>query len=71
MAQEVRSLSILFSWRFMNGNIHAGTYHVFAGKDASKALGLSSTKAEDAVPDYSGLSAEALTTLDGWYTYFQ
>ena len=55
----------------MDSNIHAGSYHVFAGKDASKALGLSSMKSEDAVPDWSGLNAEALTTLDGWYAYFQ
>jgi membrane-associated progesterone receptor component len=55
----------------MDGNIHAGSYHIFAGKDASKGLGLSSTRAEDAVPDWSTLSAEALTTLDGWYAFFQ
>jgi len=71
MALEVRSSSIRFCWWNMNGNIHTGSYHIFAGKDASKALGLSSTKAEDAVPDYSNLNAEALKTLDGWYAYFQ
>lgn len=49
----------------------AGSYHVFAGKDASKALGLSSMRPEDAVPDWSGLSTEALSTLDGWYAFFQ
>jgi membrane-associated progesterone receptor component len=47
-----------------------GAYAVFAGKDASRALGLSSTKHEDAVPDWSTLDAEALKTLDGWYDFF-
>ncbi|KAG8755234.1 hypothetical protein FRC14_004235 [Serendipita sp. 396] len=46
-------------------------YNVFAGKDASKGLGLSSVKPEDAVPDYSGLNADAMKTLDGWYEFFQ
>lgn len=48
-----------------------GSYHVFAGKDASKGLGLSSVKAEDAVPDYSTLDETAMKTLDGWYEFFQ
>jgi membrane-associated progesterone receptor component len=70
-AQEVRSSSPQFSRWSIECNIHAGSYHVFAGKDASKALGLSSTKAEDAVPDWSGLNEEAVKTLDGWFAYFQ
>jgi membrane-associated progesterone receptor component len=48
-----------------------GSYNVFAGKDASKGLGMSSVKAEDAVPDYSGLDETAMKTLDGWYDFFQ
>ncbi|KAG8800802.1 hypothetical protein FRC17_006804 [Serendipita sp. 399] len=48
-----------------------GAYHVFAGKDASKGLALSSVKPEDAVPDYSELNEEAKKTLDGWYEFFQ
>ncbi|KIM31395.1 hypothetical protein M408DRAFT_327619 [Serendipita vermifera MAFF 305830] len=47
------------------------SYHVFAGKDASKGLGMSSTKPEDAVPDYSTLDAASMKTLDGWYEFFQ
>ncbi|CCA72162.1 related to cytochrome b5-Laccaria bicolor [Serendipita indica DSM 11827] len=46
-------------------------YNVFAGKDASKGLGLSSVKPEDAVPDYSGLDEQGMTTLNGWYDFFQ
>ncbi|KAG8929460.1 hypothetical protein FRC02_005552 [Tulasnella sp. 418] len=38
-----------------------GSYHIFAGKDGSKGLGLSSLKAEDAIPDYSTLGS-ALTS---------
>jgi len=45
-------------------------YSVFAGKDGSKALGIPSVKAEDIVPDYSGLNADQLKTLDGWYNFF-
>jgi hypothetical protein len=52
-------------------SITIGSYHVFAGKDASKGLGLSSVKPEDAVPDYSGLDETAMKTLDGWYEFFQ
>ena len=47
------------------------SYNVFAGKDASRGLGLSSVKPEDAVPDYSNLSPEAQNTLDGWYDFFK
>ncbi|KAG0216494.1 hypothetical protein BGX28_000008 [Mortierella sp. GBA30] len=49
----------------------AGGYHCFAGKDASKALGMSSLKAEDCVPDYSDLSEKERKTLDDWYTFFE
>ncbi|KAG0049215.1 hypothetical protein BGZ83_005942 [Gryganskiella cystojenkinii] len=46
-------------------------YNVFAGKDASKALGMSSTKPEDCVADYSGLNDEQRKTLDDWVTFFE
>ncbi|KAF9510978.1 hypothetical protein BS47DRAFT_1373199 [Hydnum rufescens UP504] len=45
-------------------------YHVFAGKDGSKGLGLSSLKPEDAVPDWSGLDEAAVKVLDQWYDFF-
>ena len=47
-----------------------GSYHVFAGKDASRALGMSSLKVEDAVPDYSTLSPEDTKTLNDWHGFF-
>ncbi|KAG0252954.1 hypothetical protein BG011_006630 [Mortierella polycephala] len=46
-------------------------YHCFAGKDASKALGMSSVKLEDCVADYSGLDEKERKTLDDWYVFFE
>lgn len=41
-------------------------YSIFAGKDASKGLGKSSLKPEDAVSDYSSLDEKELKVLDDW-----
>ncbi|TBU24661.1 progesterone binding protein [Dichomitus squalens] len=46
------------------------SYNLFAGKDASRALGMSSLKPEDAVSDYSTLSEADLKTLNDWYDFF-
>ncbi|KAJ3253206.1 hypothetical protein HDU77_004696 [Chytriomyces hyalinus] len=46
-------------------------YAVFAGKDASRALGMSSMKPEDCVADYSTLNAEQMETLDKWVLFYQ
>ncbi|KAJ3132741.1 hypothetical protein HK100_005008 [Physocladia obscura] len=46
-------------------------YSVFAGKDASRALGMSSVKPADCVPDYSSLNAEQIGTLDQWVSFYQ
>ena len=43
---------------------------VFAGKDASKALGKTSTKAEDVSPDWQDLSDKDKGTLNDWVTFF-
>ncbi|KAF9968718.1 hypothetical protein BGZ70_009640 [Mortierella alpina] len=48
-----------------------GGYHCFAGRDASKALGMSSLKVEDCVADYSGLTEKELKTMEDWYTFFE
>ncbi|CAG8949973.1 hypothetical protein HYFRA_00004305 [Hymenoscyphus fraxineus] len=47
-----------------------GSYHVFAGHDASRALGLSSTKPEDVSPDWSTLSEKEKGVLEDWLTFF-
>jgi predicted heme/steroid binding protein len=47
------------------------SYNLFAGKDASKALGMSSLKPEDAVPDYSTLPENERNVLDDWYSFFK
>jgi membrane-associated progesterone receptor component len=45
-------------------------YNIFAGKDGSKGLGLSSLKEEHAVPDYRDLDPKDRKTLDDWYDFF-
>ncbi|KAI6134641.1 cytochrome b5 [Pisolithus croceorrhizus] len=47
-----------------------GSYNIFAGKDGSKALGMSSLKPEDAVPDYSTLPENEMKVLDDWHSFF-
>ncbi|KAF4584111.1 cytochrome b5 [Ophiocordyceps camponoti-floridani] len=47
-----------------------GSYHVFAGKDASRALAKSSTKAEDVSPEWKDLDDKEKGVLDDWITFF-
>ncbi|KUJ15907.1 cytochrome b5 [Mollisia scopiformis] len=47
-----------------------GSYHVFAGHDASRALALTSTKAEDVRADWSDLGDKEKGVLNDWYTFF-
>lgn len=47
-----------------------GSYSLFAGKDASKALGKSSLKEEDASPDYSDLPEPEMKVLNEWHAFF-
>lgn len=46
------------------------SYHIFAGKDGSRGLGMSSLNAEDAVPDYSALPENEMKVLDDWHSFF-
>jgi hypothetical protein len=43
---------------------------VFAGHDASRALGLGSTKLEDILPEWSDLPDEKKKVLNDWMVYF-
>ena len=45
-------------------------YTVFAGKDASRALGKTSTKPEDVSPDWQDLPDKEKSTLNDWVTFF-
>ncbi|KAI6825111.1 hypothetical protein KC340_g1351 [Hortaea werneckii] len=47
-----------------------GSYKVFAGKDASRALAQSSLKPEECRPEWEDLSDEHKKVLSDWYTYF-
>ena len=47
-----------------------GSYKMFAGHDASRALGKTSTKEEDVVPEWQDLSETEKKTLDDWITFF-
>lgn len=47
------------------------SYNVFAGKDGSKGLGMSSLKGDDAVADYSGLDEKDMKVLNDWYSFFE
>ncbi|KAL1879914.1 hypothetical protein VTK73DRAFT_6726 [Phialemonium thermophilum] len=47
-----------------------GSYHVFAGKDASRALAKVSTKEEDVRPEWQDLPENEKKVLDDWVTYF-
>ncbi|KAG6853038.1 hypothetical protein C0991_007331 [Blastosporella zonata] len=46
------------------------SYAIFAGKDGSKGLGMSSLKPEHAVADYSGLDEHDRKVLDDWHSFF-
>lgn len=43
---------------------------VFAGKDASRALAKTSTKAEDVKPEWQDLDDKEKHTLNDWVTFF-
>jgi len=46
-----------------------GSYHVFAGRDATRALAMGSTREEDVLArpgDVAGLSTSQLVALDAW-----
>jgi len=47
-----------------------GSYHVFAGKDPSRALAKSSLKPEDCVPEWQDVEDKEKTVLNDWYTFF-
>ncbi|KAG9502956.1 hypothetical protein J7337_005791 [Fusarium musae] len=44
--------------------------NVFAGKDASRALGKTSTKPEDARPEWQDLDEKEKGVLNDWITFF-
>lgn len=53
----------------MTGNksyLPGSSYHVFAGKDASRGLAKSSVKPEDAVPEWEDLDEKEKGVLNDW-----
>ena len=51
-------------------NIYMWWAVVFAGKDASRALAKSSTKAEDVKPEWEDLPENEKKVLEEWVTFF-
>ncbi|KAI1112136.1 cytochrome b5-like heme/steroid binding domain-containing protein [Nemania sp. NC0429] len=47
-----------------------GSYHVFTGKDASRALAKTSTKPEDVQPEWRDLDEKEQRVLNDWITFF-
>ena len=47
-----------------------GSYHVYAGREASRALGKMSLDAADCTDDVADLTEKQLATLDGWKKKF-
>jgi len=45
-------------------------YHIFAGKDASRALAKSSLNPADALPEYEDLSDKQKKVLSDWFHFF-
>jgi hypothetical protein len=43
---------------------------VFTGREPNRALGLSSLKPEDCVPEWEDLDETGLKTLNDWFTFF-
>ncbi|KAJ7824810.1 cytochrome b5 [Mycena olivaceomarginata] len=55
----------------IKGTVFDGNrYNIFAGKDGSMGLGMSSLKDEHAVPDYRGLNDADRKVLDDWHGFF-
>jgi len=48
-----------------------GQYHIYAGKDGSRGLALSSLEPADATSKYSDLGDKELKTLDEWFGFFK
>lgn len=46
------------------------TYHMFVGRDASRALAISSLNIQDALPYFADLGPNELKVLDDWFNYF-
>ncbi|KAF8310260.1 cytochrome b5 [Clavulina sp. PMI_390] len=47
------------------------SYNIFAGKDGSRGLGMSSLDPANAVPDWSPLEGPQKATLDQWHSFFK
>ncbi|KFY27283.1 hypothetical protein V491_00959 [Pseudogymnoascus sp. VKM F-3775] len=61
---------VVFDVNYKAVYMPGGSYQNFAGHDASRALGMSTTDKDHVKADYSGLSEEHLDVLNKWVTYF-
>lgn len=69
LMDKADNITVRFQCRYAQERAHL-MLAVFAGKDPSRALAMSSLKPEDCVPDWSDLDDSQKTVLGEWATFF-
>ncbi|ELR01845.1 hypothetical protein GMDG_05032 [Pseudogymnoascus destructans 20631-21] len=62
--------SVVFDVNGKEPYLPGGSYSVFSGHDASRALAKTSTKASDVSPEWFDLDDKEKGVLNDWYTFF-
>ncbi|KFY74197.1 hypothetical protein V501_00994 [Pseudogymnoascus sp. VKM F-4519 (FW-2642)] len=64
------SQGVVFDVNGKEPYLPGGSYSVFSGHDASRALAKTSTKASDVSPEWFDLDDKEKGVLNDWYTFF-